>query len=155
VADHDGRPAAAAAAGIVRRLEQAAERRLDAEHVESPGTGPYAVDEAALSSRAQIELCVEPCPRKRAIEPHAVSLDLFPDRVGPRSLVRRRRGDELRQAVGIFDWQRPEEEAVDDGEDRRVSADAQRERADDHGGKGALPDEESERVANVPAEVIE
>ena len=139
VTDHYDRPAAAAAADIVGRLEQAAERRCDAEHVESSGAGPYAVDEVALSSGAQIELCVEPGPRKRAIELRAVSLDPLPDRVGPRPLLRRRPGDELRQPLGIFDWQRPEEEAVDDGEDRRVGADAQRERGDDHGGERALP----------------
>ena len=85
----------------------------------------------------------------------ACSLDLLPDRVGPRPLLRRRPGDELRQPLGILDWQRPEEEAVDDGEDRRVGADAQRERGDDHGGERALPGEEPERVANVAAEVIE
>ena len=51
--------------------------------------------------------------------------------------------------------QRPQEHGVDDAKQRDVGANAQRDRADDHGGERALPGEEPERVANVASEVIE
>ena len=51
--------------------------------------------------------------------------------------------------------QRPQEHGVDDAEQRDVGANAQRERADDHGGERGLPGEKPERVANVASEVIE
>ena len=59
------------------------------------------------------------------------------------------------RALGIVNRQRPEQETVDDGEDRRVGADTERERRDDHDGERALPGEEPERVTDVAADVVE
>ena len=47
--------------------------------------------------------------------------------------------------------QRPEQHAMDDAEDRGVGADAERHRQDDGRGEAAIPDQPSERRAQVLA----
>ena len=54
--------------------------------------------------------------------------------------------DEL---VGMVERQRPQQHRFDDCEERRVGADAERERQDRRGGESRLETKEAQRAANI------
>jgi hypothetical protein len=96
--------------------------------------------------------------REVAEDPHALlPRDELRDRgiqrvVGLQGIV----GDhDLHEAFGLGIGERPQEQGVDDGEDRRVGADADREDRDRRDGKPARPPQKPPGVADVASDVLE
>ena len=69
----------------------------------------------------------------------------------PARPVRRVHG---KQAVGIVKWQRPQEDTIDDGEDRGVGADAERHREHGREGKRRRGAQAPQRVREVSSEIV-
>ena len=153
--DHRHRPARAAPSHIVGRGEGATELGCHPEGVERAPADEHAVDELRFTTPREVELCVEGRPGERAFEPVGMALDLLPDRIRPGGLSRLAIGDEHRQPLGLLHRQGAQEQAVDDGEDRRVRADAERQRQHDHHGEAAVPDERPERIPDIPTDLIQ
>ena len=140
---------------VLVRSEHAAQRRLDPEHREErPGAvhdvqafGVVAAGERALRPTPETELV--PRPRLRP-----VVLVLGP-RGGERHQVHRR---ELRphhgQPVRLRVGERSQEHPVHDAEDRRVRADAERQREHEHHGEARSAGELPERVLEILSEVL-
>jgi hypothetical protein len=160
VAQHGAR---FAPAGVVGGAEQAARGGANAEDVEEPAAHPEAVGRVVsrVGRRARSGVCREiefrRAPRERARERLLAVADRLPDRVrdGDVPAVEVAAGavrigeadfDETRR---IRDGQRLEPERVHDFEERRVGADAERERDDRDRGESGIVPEHAQRVANV------
>src|SRR5207245_1896675 len=65
------------------------------------------------------------------------------------------RAVDLRETIGPYDRQRPEEHRVDDREERGVEADADGERGDRDNRKCGAAPEPSEREADIGCQVVE
>ena len=126
VADDGNRAVGTAAAPVVGVGERPAENRRHAEGLEVPSAGPHAVDVIGFTARRQIEPVAG--PRRGAREEIGSLPNLIPDRIRPRVVGERPRVEGLdeRQPLRFLDRQRAE--AVDQREDGRVRADAERER---------------------------
>ena len=72
-----------------------------------------------------------------------------------RRLSRRRRHDQTNELAGILVRQRLEQQRMDDAEDGRVGADAERQRQDGHGGEARCAAQRSHRVVHVPPGIIQ
>ena len=132
----DGHRAIRRSGSVIGRSEHAAAYGRHAQHLEEAPAHVGAVHKCALSSSRQIETLVG--PREGAVEQVVLtSLDLRPDRVGPRSI------EEQRQTARVAHRQRAQDETVEDREQRRIGADAQRQRRD--------RDECEDRVLAQPA----
>ena len=55
----------------------------------------------------------------------------------------------------MAEWQRAQQYFVDDAEDRGVRADADRDRQDRQHGEARVPDERSQRIAQVLPQVVD
>ena len=155
VADDHHEPSRPAAASVVVGDEQPTQRRPDAECVEAPRARPDALDRPHVAVVAQIEFRIELTPGKRGAEAIRVTLDLFPDGIGPCLLARRRRINETGEPLGMVHGQYAKEETIDDRKDRGVGADTECQGADHDGGERALTAEDPERIAHVARQVIE
>ena len=119
----DGHGAIRRTGSVIGRSEHAAAHGRHAQHLEEAPAHVGAVHECALPSARQIESLVG--PREGAVEQIVLtSLDLRPDRVGPRSI------EEQRQTARVAHRQRAQDETVEDREQRGIGADAQRQSRD-------------------------
>ncbi len=148
VADDGHGAVRSAAALIVGGAEGAAEHRRHAEHVEESAARPDALGELGGAAARQVEAGVG--PGDGAIGPLALPVaKLFPDRIGPRPVV------EQHQPLGLADRERLQQDAVDEGEDRAVGADAEGERGHgDQRERGAAA-QDAQTVAHVLRELVE
>ena len=111
-------------AAIVCRHEQTTAHRTHAEFVEEPPAYVCAVDGHGSAALREVEALAR--PRKGAVEQLVLAgPDLLPHGIRPGAV------GEQREAGRIADGQRAQDQAVEDREQRRVGADAERERADD------------------------
>src|SRR5712691_5667445 len=111
----------AAATPVVGSGQRSPNRRPDAECAEEIAANPQAVDEPALAARRQVEPVPIPC--KRAGE------DVLPVTQGLPDEVRDGAGfanSQLQQFLRMLDRQILQHDRVDEAENRRVGADAQR-----------------------------
>src|SRR6185295_19352194 len=89
-------------------------------------------------------------PRERPVEqPGLACPDLVPDRIRPGPV------EEQREAAGVADGQGPEDQAVEDREERRVGADAERERHHGDGGKAGTSSKLADAVPQILREFID
>ena len=147
VADDRDRPVGSAAAAVVRVGERAAENRRHAEHVEEAAARPHAVDVLGLAD----------CDRLNRPDDHAKapSKSCWRSRICSQiGLVHESRAalapvPRTARCCGLLDGQRAKHQAVEDGEDRRVGPNAERERQDRdndcHDGRGL---QRAERVSS-------
>ena len=129
-----------AAAAIFIRRKVAADDRLQSERRQQRGRGVQANHLFGIAAPGQRERVA--CGQREIAE-HLLPLLHFEE-----SRIREPDADEVvflvggresHQSIGLVIGQRPQEHGVDDAEERDVGADAERERADDHGGERALP----------------
>ena len=115
---------------IVGWRERAASNRRDAERHEIPAAGEDPCHGLPLAALRQVESCGR--PRESAVEERRLRLEFFPHRKAPGDTglspgdggVGGDRHEPMRVGYG----ERTQEKAVDDPKDRRVRANAQRER---------------------------
>ena len=108
---------------VIGRSEHAAAHGRHAQHLEEAPAHMGTVHKCALPPARHIESLVG--PREGAVEQIVLtSLDLRPNRVGPRSI------EEQRQTARVAHRQRAQDEAVKDREQRGIGADAQRQSRD-------------------------
>ena len=72
-----------------------------------------------------------------------------------RRLSRRRRNDQTNELAGILVRQRLDQQRMDDAEDGRVGADAERQRQDGHCGKARRPAQHPRGVVQIPPGIIQ
>ncbi len=119
-----------------------------AEHVEEAPADVGAVDGHGPAALRKVKGPVR--PGEGAVEQSVCACaDLLPYRVGPRTVR------EQRQASRIPHWQRPHDEAVEDREQRRVRADAERERGDGHERETSALAQPANGVADILSCVVE
>jgi hypothetical protein len=146
VADDRNRPVRPAAARVVRLAERASEDRLHAEPLEETPARPDAVYVFGLRCLREVQPAIR--PRERIVEEIAVRAHLLPDRVGPcvAPLVS---DTEYGETLRLFHRQRADQQAVENRENRRVRADAKREREDRDGGDDRRGAQRAKRIADV------
>jgi hypothetical protein len=147
VADHRDRSVGAAAPPVVVRSKRSAEDRRHAEDVEIRAARPDPVHHFRLAALRQVE------PRRRPGQRSSERLlpvaKRFPQRVRPRGRRRRVALRHHHQLLRTPDRERPQHQAVEDGEDCRVGADAEREREDGDRRNDRRGRERAERVSKV------
>ena len=134
---------------VVAVLKDAAEQRPGAQHVEE-SIGHLGTGNAFGWAVAAGERC------RRVVEGgNGVSRLVLR---APRQEVRVRKHQpatvgsddaDVRESIGVAEWQRPQQNGVDDREDRGRRADAEGQREDRDGRKARAFDEEADRVAGV------
>ena len=150
VADHGCPPVGAATRQVILRREQPANDGRHAERVEEVAADKEAIDRHRLAGYRQRALAATVAERQRAVEGLPVTADLIEGRVtegGPRAAVAPVRQDH--QALRMGHRQRPQDEAVDEREDRGVRADAERERQDGYGGDDRSGDERADGETEI------
>jgi hypothetical protein len=133
VADHGDGAVTSSSASIVQRREGAAEESGSAKGREESAVNPHTVDELRLASRSGVES--HEGPRGDTGEEIRTLANLFPERMAPRPDARLAGFTEhavcdVNEPRGIVDRQRPEEKAVQNGEDRGAGANRDRKRQD-------------------------
>jgi hypothetical protein len=146
VAEHDGGRIRAAA------VKRVAEERTRAEHVEERGRHAGSLDRLGLAGAG--ERVADVRQRGGALEARRLAAEVEhparPHRVG-RTLGRP--VPQEHEPAGVGERQRPQERRIDDAEDGRVGADAQREREDRHGRESGRLAEPAHRVRQVLSEI--
>jgi hypothetical protein len=122
VTDHRHRSGVPTAVQIVIRCEDAAAHGRHAEDAEEIAAGPQAFRELALAARSQVEPVGAEGQGSR--ESLLAIAYLLPDRIGETALRR----VYLHQSLRILHRQRTQHHSVEDAENGRVCADAQRQR---------------------------
>ena len=141
--DRTVRPGAA----VVGRREHPAADTGDAEHVEEPAADERAIYRFRLTPGRQVEPLGG--PGERAVEQFGLACrDLVPDRIRPRAV------GEQRETAGIAHGQRAQDEAVEDREQGRVRADAERERQHGDGREARIPGDLAEAVPQILCELV-
>ena len=142
VADHRHGPRRSAATNVVGLRQRAAGDGGDAEHLEHAPADPESLDHVRRGGRRQVEPIVAPREGVRGERLLPIA-DRLPDRIGPGVV------GQQHELLRVADRQRLERQAVQDGEEGRHAADAEREREHAerrHHRRGA---ERSPRVAPV------
>ena len=148
VADHCNGTSAPASATIVVCSECAPENRRNTEHLEETAADPQAVNRLRWPSSRKVEAIVG--PRHGAVEQRRLAgANLFPDRVRPGTAL------DNREAIGCPDGKRANQQAVDQREDRRVGADAERQREDGDGREDGRLGQHSHAVTDVLPDLLE
>src|SRR5689334_8508176 len=139
VAEHRRRPRAAAA--VVVGSERAADERRDTQAVEEVPAHTHSLRRPRLAARRPID--ADAAPGEHAREDLLAIANLFPQRVGEagtpaRELARasadRFGNPELEEFAGALDRQRADAHGVEQLEDRRVGANAERQGENRHDG---------------------
>ena len=129
-------------AAVVGRCEQAPAHGAHTEFIKESSTYVCAVDGLCAAATREIEGLGR--PRERAGEQLGLPRpNLLPHGIGPRSV------GQQREAGRVADGQRPKNQAVEDREQRRVGADAERQRTDDGECESGALAQATPRVANV------
>ncbi len=152
IADDHDRAVLAASAHVVRLGEGAAENRRHAQHLEETAARHDAVGVVRLAAARQVEA-------GRAIGEGPVEqlgiarAQLLPQRVGPgRPLLA---GQQLDEMLGLLDRQGAQHQRVDDREDRRVGADAERQGEDGDRRDHRRRPQRTNRIADVRHGVLD
>ena len=132
VADHGNGTVRAAAAPVVAIGKRPSEYGRHAERLEHGPARPDPIDKLGFAAGCEIETIVRPC--ERSLEELRPLVDLIPNRIRPGSLTVSGGFDELNELLWLLHRKRAQQETVDHGEDRRVRANAKRQRQDGHEG---------------------
>jgi hypothetical protein len=145
-----------ATAHIIGACQQASQPRAHPERVEEAAADPHPIDRASLATGVLVE--AGGVEGEGAVEEIAVMIaQRLPDRVGeiaPDVLAIRRQAD-LHQPFRIGHRQRLQHHRVDDGEDRSVGTDPQREREDRDRREHRRGPQHTQAVADIGAELLE
>src|SRR5262249_11346566 len=123
---------------------QPSEFGLNTEHVEKVAADPQSFCIADFTALGQVEIVS--APRKQTRESFVSIANLFPNRIGDRRIscwfvAARRlhvRETNIHELLRIADRERLETHGVDQFKDRRVRADAQRQRQDSDGSEAGI-----------------
>jgi hypothetical protein len=148
VADHGDRTVGAAASPVVRRLQGASENRGDAQHLEILAADPDTIHQIGLSALRQVE--PRGGPGEGAVEGLRAVANRFPDGIGPGRPGRAHRSlADHHEPLRFRHRQRSEQQAVEDGEYRRVRANPQRQRQNRNSGGDWRSLQRTERVPDI------
>ncbi len=154
MADYGHRAGWSSSLPVVGRRERAPQNGRNAKRLEEPPADPDSLDQIGLAPLGEIEKRRH--PGAHTLEQLGTFADLLPDGRGQeRNRALRIDLAHGHEPVRLVNRQRPEQEAVDQGEDGRRRADAQGERQDGRGRVASRFREHARRVAHILEERLD